>query len=103
MLPVDRQQQIEAVLSRLRQLLEQRWPTTPQTIDQIEQTVEEISQELERELEERILPEQEPSHENQSRCRCGAWARYRRTVARRLVTRHGERSLARRVYYCATC
>lgn len=103
MAPADRQQQIDAVLARLRQLLEQRWPTTPQTIEQIEQTVEEISQELERELEERILPEQEPNHENQARCRCGAWARYRRTVARRLVTRHGERTLARRVYYCAAC
>jgi hypothetical protein len=103
MAPVDPQQEIDAVLLRLRQLLEQRWPTTPQTIDQIEQTVAEISQELERELEERILPQQEPSQENQARCPCGGMARYRRTLSRRLVTRHGERTLARRTYYCAAC
>jgi hypothetical protein len=103
MAPTDRQQEIEAVLSRLRHRLEQRWPTTPQTIEQIEQTVEEISQELERELEERLLPQQEPSQENQARCPCGGRARYRRLLPRRLVTCHGERTLWRRYYYCATC
>jgi hypothetical protein len=103
MVPADRQQQIDAVLSRLRHLLERRWPTTPQTIEQIEQTVAEISQELERELEERILPQQEPAPGNQCRCPCGRLARYRRRLPRRLVTRHGERTLWRRYYYCSSC
>jgi uncharacterized protein UPF0236 len=103
MVPTDRQQQIAAVLARLRRLLEQRWPTSPQTLEPIEQTVEEVSQELERELEERILPQQEPSRENQARCPCGGVARYRRRRPRRLVTRHGERTLWRRDYHCATC
>jgi Uncharacterised protein family (UPF0236) len=100
----DRQHLIEDMLARYRQLLERRLPLGPQTIDQIEQTVEEISQELERELEQRILDQQPKPPENRASCpHCGAAARYRGLHERCLLTRHGERRLRRRYYYCAAC
>jgi hypothetical protein len=100
----DRQRLIEDMLARYRQLLERRLPLGPQTIDQIEQTVEEISQELERELEQRILDQQPKPPDNRACCpHCGAAARYRGLHERCLLTRHGERRLRRRYYYCAAC
>jgi hypothetical protein len=100
----DRQRLIEAMLARYRQILERRLPHGPQTIDQIEQAVEEISQELERELEQRILDQQPPPADNRARCpHCGASARFRGLQERCLLTRHGERRLHRRYYYCSAC
>jgi hypothetical protein len=101
--PTDRDRHIEALLARYRKLLEQRLPTGPQRIDEIEQTVEEISQEMERELTRRILEEQAPSREAGALCSCGAPARERGLRQRRLITIHGEQSLWRRYYYCARC
>jgi hypothetical protein len=100
----DRQRLIEEMLARYRQILERRLPSGPQKIDQIEQTVEEISQELEQELEQRILEHQETPPDNRACCpRCGAAARFRRMEARCVLTRHGERRLHRRCYYCRPC
>src|SRR5215212_9584124 len=98
----DRQRLIEEMLARYRQILERRLPRGPQKIDQIEQTVEEISQELERELEQRILDEQKCPPDNRAGCpRCDASARFRGWEARCVLTRHGERRLNRRYYYCS--
>ena len=47
----DRDQLIDELATRYRQLLEQRVPCTRKTLDEIEQTVEEVSVEMERELE----------------------------------------------------
>src|SRR5215212_5672953 len=100
----DRQRLIEEMLARYRQILERRLPLGPQKLDQIEQAVEEISQELERELEQRILDEQKCPPENRACCpRCDASARFRGWEARFLLTRHGERRLNRRYYYCGAC
>jgi len=100
----DRQRLIEEMLARYRQILERRLPRGPQKIDQIEPTVEEISQELERELEQRILHEQKSPPDNRAGCpRCDASARFRGWEARCVLTRHGERRLNRRYYYCSAC
>jgi hypothetical protein len=100
----DRQRLIEEMLARYRQILERRLPLGPQKIDLIEQTVEEISQELERDLEQRILDEQKSPSDNRSGCpRCHASARFRGWEARCVLTRHGERRLNRRYYYCGAC
>jgi Uncharacterised protein family (UPF0236) len=101
--PTDRDRQIDALLARYRKLLEQRLPTGPQRMDEIEQTVEEISREMQRELTHRILEEQEPSHEAGARCCCGALARERGLRQRRVITIHGEQCLWRRYYYCDRC
>jgi len=94
----------EEVLARFRQLLDQRLPTGPQTLVQIEQTVAEISREVSRELERRLLDEQEPSPDNQATCpHCAQPARYRGRVPRLLLTRHGEQTLFRRYYSCSPC
>lgn len=94
----------EEVLARFRQLMDQRLPTGPQTLQQIEQTVAEITREVSRELERRLLDEQEPSPDNQATCpHCTKPDRYRGRVARMLLTRHGEQSLVRRYYSCSSC
>jgi len=94
---------MEALLARFGKLLEQRLPTGPQRIDEIEQTVEEISREMQRELTRRIVEEQEPSREAGACCSCGATARERGRRQRRLITVHGEQHLWRRYYYCDHC
>jgi hypothetical protein len=99
----DRDRQIEALLARYRKLLEQRLPSGPQRIDEIEQTVEEISQEMERELTRRILDQQERSRDAEASCPCGGRARSRGWRERRLMTVHGEQVLRRRYYYCERC
>jgi hypothetical protein len=101
--PADRDRQIDALLARYRKLLEQRLPTGPLRIDEIEQTVEEISQEMERELTRRILEEQERSRDAEAACSCKALARARGMRQRRLITSHGEQILLRRYYYCERC
>src|SRR5689334_12341824 len=101
--PPDRDRQIDALLARYRKLLEQRLPSGPQRIDEIEQTVEEISREMERELTRRILDQQERSRDAEASCPCGAPARARGWRERRLMTAHGEQVLRRRYYYCERC
>lgn len=101
----DRQRRIEELLARYRQLLEERLPQGPQTMDQIETTVEEIGQQIQRELQEQILEEQqEGPRENRAACPgCGQLARYRATYRRQWVTLHGDVVLHRPYYYCRSC
>lgn len=104
--PRDQQELIETLVEQYRQTLRRQLQREPHTIDEIEQVVEEISQEMDRHLEQAILEQKQrpQSHENQARCpKCRAWARYRCTSPRTLITRHGERTLSRRYYYCPTC
>lgn len=101
----DRDRAIEEHLARYRQLIQQRWPQGQPTLDEIEQLVEEIHQEVSRDLERRILDRQRPDRprDNQTRCGCGALARFRDDATRRLMTIHGEHSWTRPYYHCAAC
>ena len=97
---------IERLVEQYRTSLRRHLRREPRTIDEIEQVVEDVSAEMDRHLEEAILEHQPPSRpeDNQLRCpHCPGWARYRRSVPRTLLTRHGERRLVRRYYYCSTC
>jgi hypothetical protein len=102
----DRNRLIEEMVARYRRVLEQRLPTGPQTLDEIEETVEEVSQQIERELERRLLEQQEGGNAppaNRTRCACGALARFRRHATCYVVTRHGEHLLRRRYDHCSHC
>jgi hypothetical protein len=100
----DRDQLIAELLARYRRVLEQRLPTGPQTLDQIEDTVEEISREMEREVERRILDSHQPPRPNREACpRCQAPARFRCTYFRRVLTRHAEQEIPRPYYHCDAC
>jgi hypothetical protein len=102
--PTDRNRVIDELVQRYRQTLERHLQRDPHTLDEIEQVVEDISVEMDRELEQRILQEQQAPPENQARCpQCHGTARYRDTRPRVLITRHGERPLQRRYYYCGAC
>jgi hypothetical protein len=101
----DRDRAIEEHLARYRQLIQQRWPKGQPTLDEIEQVVEEIHKEVSHDLERRILERQRPDRprDNQTRCACGARARFRDDASRRLITIHGEHSWTRPYYHCAAC
>jgi hypothetical protein len=102
--PTERERLIEELVERYRQTLGRQLEQDPQTLDQIEQLVEEVSIEMDRALEERLLERPEGPPENQARCPfCPGVGRYRAVHPRTLLTRHGERTLRRRYYYCATC
>lgn len=99
-----REQLIEELVQRYRASLERHLRREPRTIDEIEQVVEDVSVEMDRELEQRILDQQPEPPENQAVCpQCGTAARYRARYARGLITRHGERTLCRRYFYCGAC
>src|SRR5206468_1941857 len=103
-MPTERERLIEEMVQRYRRTLERQLQREPQTLDEIEQVVEDVSVELERELEQRILEQVQLPPENQARCpHCGAAARYRATYPRVLLTRHGERVIHRRYFYCTPC
>jgi hypothetical protein len=104
MSPSDRDRHIAEILARQRRLLEERWPTGPVTMDEIERLVEEISREIDREIEQRILDDQQPPRTSRAACpACGTAARYRRMNERVLISTHGEYPLARAYYYCGHC
>src|SRR5262245_47546231 len=97
---------IESLVEQYRQSLRRHLRREPRTIDEIEQVVEDVSVEMDRHLEEAILERHQTPRpeENQLRCpHCPGWARYRRSVPRTLITRHGERTFCRRYYYCSGC
>ena len=100
----DREQLIDELLTRYRRVLEQRLPTGPQTLDQIEETVEEISREMDREVERRILDAQQPPRKNREACpRCHAPARFRCLYFRKVLTRHAPQEVPCPYYHCAAC
>jgi hypothetical protein len=104
---VEREQLIESLVERYRKTLRQQLLRDPRTITEIEELVEDVSQEVDRQLEEAILERQSTpeAYENRACCpHCGQdKARYRGLASRTLLTRHGERTLDRRYYYCSTC
>lgn len=97
---------IDELVARYRTLLRQRWPHGQPTLEQIEALVEEIQREVTRDLTQRIVDQQppaDPPREKHAPCDCGRQARYHSMEERRLITRHGEFSLVRPYYYCASC
>jgi hypothetical protein len=97
---------IERLVAQYRQSLRQHLQRQPRTLDEIEQVVEDVSREMDTHLERSILDGQPrpETHENRARCsQCGGCGRYRDTVPRTLVTRHGEQKVWRRVYHCPQC
>lgn len=97
---------IDSLVEQYRQSLCRHLRREPRTIDEIEQVVEDVSVEMDRSLEEAILERQKTPlpEDNQLRCpQCSGWARYRGSVPRTLITRHGERTFSRRYYYCQRC
>jgi hypothetical protein len=107
MTPTEREQFIDALSIRYRDLLRELLADEPRTLDEIEQAVAEIGHTMDLELERRLLRRKEQPdlpEENQMACpHCGAWARFRATETRQLITRHGEHTLSRRRYYCRPC
>jgi hypothetical protein len=100
----DRDQLIEELLARYRRVLEERLPTGPQTLDQIEDTVEEISREMEREVERRVLETHQPPRQNREACPgCHRPARFRGTYSRQVLTRHAAQEVPCPYYYCVPC
>src|SRR5690349_18303345 len=102
--PTERERLIAELVEQYRQSLGRQLEQDPQTLDQIEQLVEEVGVEMDRALEERLLQRPAGPPENQARCPfCPGYGRYRAVHPRTLLTRHGERTIQRRYYYCALC
>jgi hypothetical protein len=97
---------IEALVEQYRASLRRALERPPRTITEIEDLVEEVSHQVDRDLEQALLDRQAQADPpaNQARCpHCAGTARYRCRSARTLLTRHGERQLLRRYFYCAVC
>jgi hypothetical protein len=91
-------------LERFGRLFDERIEGRSLTLDEIEAVVEEIGREMESWLEEELIKRQEPHQQNQAACPdCRQNARYRHTLATKLLTTHGYRAIPRRYHYCPRC
>ena len=96
----DTQRQVgEALRARLSESAER-----PLTIDEIEALVEEVGREVDSRLEQGLIEgHQEPTGNTAPCPECGQSCRYKDRHETKVLTTHGERSLACRYYYCGSC
>jgi len=104
MATLDRSALIAEMLRSYAQLLEDRVPQGPLTLEQIEALVEELGQRQNTALEDALIQSQVPPPENQAACPwCQGSAFYKRLVPLEVLTIHGTRRLLRRYHWCARC
>jgi hypothetical protein len=100
----EREEQIERLMRRYREQLEQSLPEGPLDINQIEDLAGKLGQEVQRELTERLVHEEVEREEgNQTACPCGGTARFRGRNAQEWVTAAGRIRVRRAYFYCAAC
>lgn len=101
---LDRAALKEQLLREYAQLLEDRLPEGPLTLEEIETVVEELGRQQDRRLEELLIQEQTPPPNNQRACpHCHLPAPYKRLLPLEVLTIHGTRRLLRRWHYCGRC
>lgn len=104
MAQTDRTAFIDTLVQEYAQLLEERVPPGPLTLEQIETLVEELGRHQNSHLEEALIRSQVPPPDNQVACpRCQSPARFKLLVPLDVLTIHGSRRLTRRYHRCAAC
>lgn len=104
MAELDRATVIAALVRSYAQLLEERLPLGPVTLEQIETLVEDLGRQQDTELEETLIRSQQPSPANQEVCpKCQGPALFKRSSALQVLTIHGSRRLVRRYHRCDHC
>jgi hypothetical protein len=87
-----------------RQLVQERFPEGPMTLEEMEEALAQVKRELGERLQRAWIERQEPEGENRAECvRCGDRARFCGVRERLLVSRHGEMNVRRRYYHCPRC
>src|SRR4051812_50075730 len=100
----ERRELSELAAKLARELLEERFPDGPMTLEQMEEALAEVKRELGERLQRAWIERQEPEAENRAACvHCGDPARFYGRRERLLVTRHGEVTFRRRYYHCPRC
>lgn len=100
----EREEQIERLIRRYREQLEQSLPEGPLDINEIEDLAGKLGQEVQRELTERLVHEEVEREEgNQTACPCGGTARFRGRNPQVWVTAAGRIRVRRAYFYCAAC
>jgi hypothetical protein len=104
----DAREELQELAARLaRELVAERFPGEPMTLEQMEEALAEVKRELGDRLQHAWVEQQEPKAENRCACSacsvCGGRARFLGSRKRLLVTRHGECSFTRRYYHCSAC
>jgi Uncharacterised protein family (UPF0236) len=101
----ETREELQELAARLaRELVAERFPDEPMTLEQMEEALAEVKRELGDRLQRAWIEQQEPKAENRATCSgCGGRARLLGARKRLLVTRHGECSFTRRYYHCSAC
>jgi Uncharacterised protein family (UPF0236) len=94
----------ELAANLARELVAERFPDGPMTLEQMEEALAWVKRELGERLQRAWIEQQETATKNRVACgTCAGTARFYGCRERTIVTRHGELHFERRYYACATC
>ena len=101
---VSKKETIERLVKRFRELLEDKLPDEPGTLEEIEQVTEEIGKDIKREVEDECVSCHGTGYIGpRAECNCGGRAKFKTYYEKRVVTLSSELRIQRAYYYCEAC
>lgn len=102
--PESREEMIRRLTERFRELLEEKTPEEPGTLEEIERISQEIGEQIKDDIEESFCDRHTSGYVGpRTTCSCGAVAEFKNYYSKRYVSLSGERVLRRAYYYCGSC
>jgi len=102
--PESRDEMINRLAQRFRELLEEKTPEEPGTLAEIEKISQEIGEQVKREIEESFCGRHGSGYVGPKiACGCGRIAEFKGYYRKRHVSLCGEHVLRRAYYYCKSC
>ncbi len=100
----SREEMLKRLKEEIGRLLEERFPQSGSTIDEIERITEEIGQEINRKIEDNATKQEGRGYVGSyATCECGHRAVYKKDYAKNWQTLHSHLSICRAYYYCSKC
>jgi len=100
----NREDIINRLTERFRELLEDKLPDEPGTLEEIERVTEEIGKEVRRDVENECVSDHGSGYAGPRLvCHCGRVAEFKTYYEKRVVTLSSELVIARAYYHCAFC
>ena len=100
----SKEDMVERLTRQFRELLEERLPDEPGTLEEIERVTEDIGTEIKREIENECLGWHGSGYiGSQVACSCGGVSKFKNHYSKRIVSLCGETTVVRSYYHCRSC
>ena len=100
----SKEEMVERLTRQFRELLENKLPDEPGTLEEIERVTEEIGTEIKREIEDECLGWHGSGYVgSQATCSCGGVSKFKNYYPKRIVSLCGETTIIRSYYHCSSC